>query len=167
MKKLSVFITVLIACSVLALPLFAVDSTDNTPAKKEDIQKLIKMTGQCELAGMMLDQMIKTFKQTMPQVPENFWTDFKSEMKDNSLSELYITIYEKNMTHADIKELIKFYETPAGKRYIQAMPAMTKESMEAGEVWGRQIAQKIIMKLQSSGILNQAQPNKQVPAAAQ
>jgi len=166
MKKLSVFIAALIACSMLTLPLLAVDSADNTPAKKADIQKLIKMTGQCELASMMLDQMIKTFKQTMPQVPEKFWTDFKAEAQDDSLSQLYIPIYEKNMTHADIKELIKFYETPAGKRYIQAMPEMTKQSMEAGEIWGRQIAQKVIMKLQSSGILNHLKaPNAAPPAA--
>jgi uncharacterized protein len=41
-------------------------------------------------------------------------------------------IYRKHFTSQDIAGLIAFYSSPAGKKFLQEMPSLTQESMQAG-----------------------------------
>jgi hypothetical protein len=59
--------------------------------------------------------------------------------------------YEKYFTHADIKELIRFYESPIGKKLISVQPKIMQECMVAGQEWGRKLGEKVAKKLQEQG----------------
>ena len=112
--------------------------------KQKDIRKLLKITGSGELGTQVMAQMIGNMKKAMPQVPEKFWADFMKEVHTDELVDLIVPVYDRNLTHDDIKELIKFYESPTGKKFVSVLPKITQESMAVGEKWGRELAQRVM-----------------------
>ena len=117
--------------------------------KQKDIRKLLKITGSGELGTQVMGQMIGSMKKTMPQVPEKFWGDFMKEVHTEELVDLIVPVYDRNLTHDDVKELIRFYESPTGKKFVSVLPKITQESMVVGEKWGRELATKVMVKLQA------------------
>lgn len=115
--------------------------------KQQDIKKLLVLTGSDKIAIQIIDQMIGTFKITMSQVPDEYWKRVKKKFDAGTLVELVIPIYEKHLTHDDIKGLIKFYQSPVGKKLVSVTPDITRESYTVGEKWGRQIAEEIMTEL--------------------
>lgn len=120
-------------------------------AKEKDIRKFLKVTGAAKLAEQSMRQMVQLYKRQMPQVPAKFWDDFLKEARGEDLLDLLVPIYDKNLSHDDIKALIKFHESPAGKRYVAALPQITAESQTAGEKWGMALGQKVVEKLRAEG----------------
>jgi len=118
-------------------------------AKQKDIRKLLKITGSGELGAQVMTQMLTNMKKAMPQVPEKFWTDFMKEVHTEELVDLIVPVYDRNLTHDDVKEIIRFYETPTGKKFVSVLPKITQESMVVGEKWGRDLAMKVQAKLQA------------------
>ena len=67
---------------------------------------------------------------------------------DPSEVDLLVPVYDRNLSQADVTELIKFYESPTGKKFVSVLPKITQESMGVGEKWGRELAMKVMLKLQ-------------------
>lgn len=126
-------------------------STSRPPEtqKQKDIRKLLKITGSGELGTQVMGQMIGNMKKAMPQVPEKFWADFMKEVHTDELVDLIVPVYDRNLTQGDVTELIHFYESPTGKKFVSVLPKITQESMGVGEKWGRDLAMKVMAKLQA------------------
>lgn len=92
--------------------------------------------------------MVGSMKKAMPQVPEKFWADFMKDVRTEELIDLIVPIYDRNLTQDDVKDLIRFYESPTGKKFVSVLPKITQESMVVGEKWGREMAERVIKKLQ-------------------
>jgi hypothetical protein len=144
--------TVLAAIGVMVVLGGAVQAAEDAPKqetqKQKDIRKLLTITGSGELGQQVMGQMMANFKKSMPQVPEKFWSDFMKEVHTSELVDLIVPVYDRNLTHDDVKELIRFYETPTGKKFVTVLPKITQESMAVGEKWGRDLAMRVMVKLQ-------------------
>ena len=66
-----------------------------------------------------------------------------------------VPIYDRYFTESEIKDLIKFYESPVGKKMVLNQPLILKDSMTVGQNWGMKIGQEIVEDLQKEGYLNQ------------
>ncbi len=146
--------TVLVAIGVVCVLGSAVraQSAQQKPQetqKQKDIRTLLKITGSGELGTQVMGQMIGNMKKAMPQVPEKFWADFMREVHTDELIDLIVPVYDRNLTHDDVKELIRFYQSPTGRKFVSVLPKITQESMVVGEKWGRELAMKVMAKLQS------------------
>ena len=71
------------------------------------------------------------------------------EVHTDELIDLIVPVYDRNLTHDDVKELIRFYQSPTGRKFVSVLPKITQESMVVGEKWGRELAMKVMAKLQS------------------
>ncbi len=120
-------------------------------AKRKDIRKLLEITGSAKIGVQVANQVLNQLKMTAPNVPEEFWTEFKKDMSEQGLIDLIVPIYDKHLTHEEVKALIKFFQTPAGKSYVKKLPAITQESQIAGQKWGRDIAMKVQERLKAKG----------------
>jgi hypothetical protein len=58
----------------------------------------------------------------------------------DELADEMATIYARNFTPDEIRDLTVFYRSPTGQRLIDKMPIVAKDSLEVGQVWGRKIA---------------------------
>jgi hypothetical protein len=119
--------------------------------KRQDIIKLLDITDTKLEAAQMFDLMLPNLKAAMPDVPLTFWVMFKLKLDIDSFVDAFIPLYDKYFSHDDIKQLIKFYESPIGKKLLAVTPLITKESYSLGEEWGEQLALDILEELFSKG----------------
>ena len=121
------------------------------PAKKADILKMLKLTGASEMGKQALTQMLALQRQQNPDVPQKVWDEFMAEVDMNELVELTIPSYDKHFTHNDIKEMIKFFESPIGKKMVITQPLVMRESAMEGQKWGMKLASRMAQKLKDKG----------------
>lgn len=121
------------------------------PEKLADIRRFLKLTGAVHSGAQSMEQMIRSYQAIMPQVPESFWVDFRREFDEEALLDLLVPIYDKHLTHDDIKALIAFYESDAGQRYLQALPDIQRDSRQAGQRFGQALAQRLEHRLKAAG----------------
>lgn len=121
------------------------------PEKRKDIRRLLDLTGAGQLGMQVMSNMIPQFKQMLPNVPEQFWADFAKKLNPNELVDLVVPIYDRQLSHGDIKQIIAFYQSPAGKRLVAAQPQITQESMDVGREWGAKLGQKVQDELKAKG----------------
>jgi hypothetical protein len=109
-------------------------------AFKADALKVIEKSG---AAGPM--QNVK--EQVLASIPEAKHAEFSKDF-DATLPALYdkmAAIYMETYTHDELKEMLKFYESPIGKKISANSGEMMKKSTEAGQEWGMQL-QGLMMK---------------------
>jgi len=121
--------------------------------KNEDIVKLLMVSGSDKLADQIMALIIPQFKQLIPEIPDAFWSKFKEKLNVKDLILACVPAYSKYYTHDEIKQLIRFYESPLGKRMVEVTPLLTQETMTIGQQWGEKIAQDIINELVKEGYL--------------
>lgn len=121
------------------------------PAKREAILKLLKVTRAGEMSVQVMQEGIMAQKQAMPQVPEIFWTEFAKAMTADSFEALAIPIYDKHFALEELKAILAFYETPAGRAMLAKLPLVLHESMEAGKVLGGRIGEETARRLKAEG----------------
>ena len=63
------------------------------------------------------------------------------------LLNLVADIYARNFTAAELREVSTFYKGPVGQKFLEKMPAITQESMMAGQRWGQAIATELRGKM--------------------
>lgn len=140
--------TVLAALLVAAMASPALAEKTGDPKKQADIRKLLNLTGAGSLGKQVATQLIDSFRKSFPNAPAAFWDDFAKEIKPEELIDLVVPVYDRNLSHDDIKAIIKFYESPAGKRFAAKLPDITQESMAAGQQWGQKLGAKVMQRLQ-------------------
>lgn len=143
----SKLIHISIGFALSLMPIYAWSETPK-PASKESIQTLMQTTGAENMAQQMASQIIPMLKKLVPEAPDSFWDDFFKEINAEQINELVIPIYQKYLTEQDVQAINAFYQSPAGQKLIRVQPQISKESMVAGQLWGQQIAQKVIKKYQ-------------------
>ncbi|MBK1895466.1 DUF2059 domain-containing protein [Chryseobacterium paridis] len=115
--------------------------------KESKIKELIILTGVDKLASQGVKQNIGKYQKAYPGVSNKFWEEFLKEMSPEKFADLYAPIYSEYYTESEIDDLIKFYNTPAGKKMIEVTPLIVKEGMEAGEKMGKETAVKLMKKI--------------------
>ena len=128
-------------------------ATSEDQAKEHDIRRLLELTGSGKLGVQIAGQMLDQFRHSLPDVPAEFWDQVKLEMKPQELNNMIVPIYAKHFTDSDIQELIKFYESPVGKKLVASLPQVTQEAMAAGQQWGQNVARKVQERLKAKGYL--------------
>ena len=142
MKRTILALALSLVCLAPALAQQTAPAED-AAAKRQDIRKLLEVTGSAKLGQQVLAQMLSTFQSTNPKVPEEFWDQVMKEFDAGTMIDLVVPIYAKHLTHEDVEGMLAFYESPLGQKLIAVTPVITQESMEAGQQWGMEIAQRI------------------------
>ena len=136
---------------MVCLVLLAVLAAPEPSPKEVDIRRLLELTNTAQLAGQITQQMMDSFKAAFAKVPDATWVELKKELTPNDLLTKIAEVYDRHFTHDDIKALIAFYQTPLGAKLLKELPAITQESLEAGQVWGRAMGQRMMDRLDAKG----------------
>lgn len=109
-------------------------------AFKVDVIKVLKASGsgaQMELAK----------GQVIGSISEEKRADFSKEF-DASLPSLYdkmAKVYMEIYTHDEVKQMLRFYESPVGKKITEKASELTEKNMSAAQEWGVEL-QGLMMK---------------------
>jgi uncharacterized protein len=107
---------------------------------KDDVLKVLKASG----SGA---QMEMAKEQVLANIPDDKKADFSKDF-DASLPSLYdkmAKVYMETYTHEEIKQMLKFYNSPVGKKITEKASELTKKNMDAAQEWGMEL-QGIMMK---------------------
>lgn len=144
----------------LALALLAPAHAEPRPSSKaQDLRRLLLLSGSAQLGEQVVAELVASLRKAMPNVPESFWASFRSEVRTDELLDLIVPVYDRHLSADEVKALLAFYDSPAGKKFIAALPALTKESSAVGERWGRSLTERAIAKLKAEAA-KQERPGK-------
>ncbi len=134
---------------------------DDDKDRRNAARELLVVTESGKMAELILGQMLPRFQQQLPDVPKEFWNEIVESVDGDEIIELVVPIYAKHLSAKDMRSISKFYKSKAGKNFISIQGALTQESMTAGQVWGGELAQKIIIKLKKEGHIKEPPPAKE------
>ena len=120
------------------------------PAKETDIRHLMEVTGAKKQLNQMLPFMAKQMKPLIeqlimsrlppdlrdPQIPERFVQRVIERFDPDELINRIVPVYDKYYTREEIKEMVRFFETPLGKKFLETSPQLMQESMTVGQQYG-------------------------------
>lgn len=115
--------------------------------KTQQIISLMEKIGTKKILEQMTISMKENYQKNFPDTPTEFWDNFFKEMKGDDLINLIVPIYDKHFTEEDINALVAFYDTPVGKKMVEKLPLIMQESITVGQKWGKEIAEKVIQKM--------------------
>lgn len=73
----------------------------------------------------------------------------------NELSDLTAAVYANNFSVEELRDIIAFYRTPTGEKFLQKLPVITQQSMALGQRFGQAVASdlqgRIIDELRKRG----------------
>jgi hypothetical protein len=121
-----------------------------SPATKQDVEDLLTITGARQRvqeiwAGMgkqIAMSMTEAYREAHPsatpaqlhKLAQAARLSFQASVKTIPVDELLapiVPIDQQHLSHGDVQSIIAFYQTTAGKKYLEEMPAMSAESMQA------------------------------------
>ncbi|HEV2112656.1 MAG TPA: DUF2059 domain-containing protein [Terriglobales bacterium] len=142
---------------------------------RADVKKLLAVSGaeaqMRAVVGQLFASQIAGMRRLRPDIPGQFWDEFQmsfnQQFNPDELIDLIIPIYEKHFTGDEIKQLTAFYDSPIGRKYVTESAAMQAESMAAGREWGRNLGEKIAVKvaeeMRARGISPGTPPKPPIP----
>lgn len=139
------------AVLMAALPLVAQQSEWNPDKAAEEAQRpehpvtvaqvhqIMALTKTNDLKKQMLESMMPYLKQAMPFLPPDVLDDYQARIEKADFEPIAIASYQKHLSTEDAAQVIAFYESPAGKRIVAAMPQIVAETQQAGAVLGQKL----------------------------
>ena len=124
------------------------------PEKLADIRRLLELNGSRATTLKTMDLMRAAVRaQARPETPPAVWDAFEQELKAEHVEEWAVPLYDKYFTHDEIREYIRFYETPAGRKLGSTMPALAQESMAQAAGRGPGLIKRLLERLRAGGYL--------------
>jgi uncharacterized protein len=169
----------LIIASALA---FSVAHAADVPASEASIREMLSVTEARKLIDGMFPQIEAMMKNSMQQalngqtlsaeqqkIADKMNTKMMALMRDemswDKLEPLYLSVYQKSFTQAELDGMLAFYKTPAGTAMIKKMPVVLAQTMSAMQQKMGPMMQKIQQAVQETiAEIEAAEPK--TPAAA-
>lgn len=103
--------------------------------KEQKIKELITLSDGSKVLSVAIKQFIDSYKEKYKDLPDSFWSEFLREGDSNKITDLYISIYEKFLTDAEIDQLLAFYKTDLGKKMLANMLPIMQGAIQASEIF--------------------------------
>jgi uncharacterized protein len=69
--------------------------------------------------------------------------------KRTELLDIVARTYAAHFTEQDLKDIVAFYKTPAGKKMLAQEPAALKESLDAAQLWANQFSDEVLERFKA------------------
>lgn len=135
--------------TLLVLALFASPAVTLAATPKEKaIKELFNLQKMERIGEQVMGQVIENFK---AQVPENQHKKLaevaKKELSTDDLSASLAKVYDQNLSEQELKDIIAFYKTPTGQKYIAVQPKLIGESTQQIQMWGMKYSERVQNKM--------------------
>lgn len=119
--------------------------------KEANIRHLLELSGGNRLAVQAMHQQLEYLKVSYPQVPEKFWQEMERESGAIDFVSIIVPVYAKYLSDQEVKDVIAFYESAAGKKFFLVLPSMLQEVMPLFQAKGEEISHRIMDRMKAEG----------------
>lgn len=127
-----------------------------SPETLATARELIATAKAAENLKLILPSVVQALKpavvQGRPEVERDFdvfvpllLKDFSAQL--NELIEQVAVIYASNFTVAEMKEMIAFYHSPTGQKFLALSPVIMQRSMLAGQQFGSRVGRELQVRI--------------------
>jgi len=115
------------------------------PAKLQLIRQLLTKVHITDQALQAMEQQIPAQRVANPRVPAEFWDRFleQARARRGELEDGYAALYDRHFSTEEIRQLLAFYDTPIGKRFLEVQPVLMREGIAMGQEWGSRIGAEV------------------------
>ena len=101
--------------------------------------------GVIEQAKLLFLQQDPGLQKDLNEVAANLRTEYAPRISEvtDQLAKLYATTF----TEQELKEVVAFYQTPAGKKLLVAQPQVAEQSMRFAQDWAKKLSDEIVAKM--------------------
>ncbi len=159
MKRLPIILVLFLLSATTCV---AQQATADQPATKQDIERYFEVMHTRDAMKSMMDIMPKQMRQLVhedlqktPNLPPDFEEQMNKktdEMLKNFPVEEFLQavapVYQKHFTKGDIEALVGFYSGPTGQKFLQEIPAITQEAMQASSEVMRKFRDQVMRQVQ-------------------
>lgn len=149
---LKIFLIILITLSLKAQG--GNNVAENT-TKEADIIKLLNLVRAYDIPESIVNDIINSYKAMLPMVDSTYWQSLREEADIDGVIKKLVPVYDKIFNDKEIKELIKFFETPTGKKWVATFSEANDEVIKIFEQWSGEVFKKLNDKMIRDGYVNQ------------
>ncbi|MBO9491999.1 DUF2059 domain-containing protein [Endozoicomonas sp. G2_1] len=111
----------------------AEELSDNTAIQ------LIEIEGGAQKSIDAIKALLPQLKAMYPNQSEEFWHTIESKMDADSLNRQLLPIYQDNFTEEEAIEILRFYRTEAGKKFLTQYSSIQKKVFSVSRAWARSL----------------------------
>lgn len=129
------FLGVAILAVAVAVAVAAPGAFADTKSHRQAAEDVLKAMNIDKQFSMVIDQSLDAQIKANPQLGPYRATlkqFFDKYMSWDSLKDELVTSYANTFTEKELKEIIAFYKTPAGKKLVEKTPELTSQGMQRG-----------------------------------
>ena len=152
MKRINFFIISIVAVIGLLVMLLPSEGTAaQVTAEQENIKRLLALSHVDLIVKDIVTETMKKLEFSFPQVaPDEIQAFMEQIDTDRAAEDILVPIYETHFSPSEIEELVKFYESPVGKKLMDLQPQIMQEAIDAINPWGDNLAREFIKQLDAS-----------------
>jgi hypothetical protein len=128
------------------------------PSAIATAKELLTAKGAITMFDPLIPGMVESTKNTfVPMNPGLFKdlnevaTRLRAEFnpRRNEVIEEIARLYAQKFTEAEMKEVIAFYKTPVGKKFVTEEPALIDQGLARAEQWSRRVADEVMVRFRA------------------
>ena len=142
-----------VATSLTSILPASAQNSDQTDEYKTLLKKIMTLSGSSASSEAIMSQLMSSMKNGPFQQDEAYWKDFAAKWTqkiEDKVMEVYAPIYQQHMTLDELKKVVAFYESPAGKKLGETASAVANESMPMIQQLSMEMVQEIMPQIQKS-----------------
>jgi len=119
-------------------------------ARVESIRELLRASGALAQAQQSMRLMIDLLQRMSQdsQYPAAFWRAAGEKLQEETaLLQIWTPAYARYLPDEDVRGLLHFYRSPAGARYVAALPAIQNETLEAATQFANVSARRTLREV--------------------
>lgn len=121
-------------------------------AKSQLIERFLRITSAYTFYDDIVENVTGQYQKRFPQIEKDFWVEFKRDhTHPDDLFGQVIPIYAKYLTEEDLHEILKFFESPVGKKYTAILPDLGRDTGQAALEFERELNSRILRQLKEAG----------------
>jgi hypothetical protein len=71
------------------------------------------------------------------------------EKRRVEINDIVARIYAQRFTEAELKEILAFYRSATGKKFVAGIPAVLEESFVKTQEWGVKLSEEVVVRLRA------------------
>ena len=142
-----------VATSLTSILPASAQNSDKTDEYKTLLKKIMTLSGSSASSEAIMAQFMSSMQKGPFQQDEAYWKDFAAKWTqkiEDKVMEVYAPIYQQHMTLDELKKVVAFYESPAGKKLGETASAVANESMPMIQQLSMEMVQEIMPQIQKS-----------------
>lgn len=154
-KRFSLIVAVVVASLFHIGPAATQTTSPETVAAAKELVTTMRMTDQLKaMLPVILNALKPMIVQDRPEVARDFdaLAPGLAQLMNSRAGDFVAamaTVYAKNFTVAQLRDLTDFYRTPTGQVMLEKQPLLAQESLEVGQRFGASLAGELQTRIRN------------------